>query len=82
MMDNMGNDENNMDTDMNGNNNEMGMTNNNDGYTASRTDAANTGTINPNTTFIWIILAIATAIIVALVWYYATQSNESNTNNR
>ena len=52
----------------------------NEGYTATRTDAI-TNTTTTNNTLIWTILAIAGAIIVALVWYYALQTNKDDRNN-
>ncbi len=57
-----------------------GMTGTDDGgYNAERTattraisaDGASAGT---NSAFVWIVLAIAAVIIVALVWYYGTQT--------
>ena len=46
-----------------------------DGYTATRTGTT-AGTTNAGSnSVIWIILAIAGVAIVALVWYYATQTN-------
>ncbi len=48
-----------------------------DGYTATRTSAADAveTTRTNNTVAIWTILALAGAIIIALIWYYATQTN-------
>ena len=45
-----------------------------EGYDAVRTsvDEMTTGTMS-TTTWIWIILAVAAIIIVAMVWYYAVQ---------
>lgn len=47
-----------------------------DGYTASRTSAelANGGT---NTTTVWVVLAIAGILIIALVWYYGMQTQNT-----
>lgn len=58
-------------------NNGMGMTNgtNNDGYTVNRTAAAGS-TDATNNTLVWVILAVAAVAIIALVWYYATQTND------
>ena len=67
----------------NSNNNNRTNTNNNqdnnvftNGYNAVRTsvDDAATGNMS-TTTWIWIILAVAAIIIVAMVWYYAVQDN-------
>ncbi len=45
-------------------------------YTATRTTADAVGdTVNTTTTWVWIILAVASVVIVGLVWYYATQNN-------
>lgn len=43
------------------------------GYTATRTSAL--GGTNTGTNFVWIILAIATIAIVALVWYYGAHTD-------
>ena len=58
---------------------------NGDGYSADRTSAttraisdtsaAGSGT---GSSFVWIVLAIAAVIIVALVWYYGTQTEKRN----
>ena len=60
-------------------NNRNNYTDNNglrDGYNAVRTsvDEVTTGNMS-TTTWIWIILAVAAIIIVAMVWYYAVQNN-------
>lgn len=52
-------------------------------YVATRTTTDGTGTTsdmntNDPTTWVWVIVAIAGVVIVALVWYYAVQ----NTTNR
>ena len=48
-----------------------------DSYNAVRTSVDEVATGNMSTTtWIWIILAVAAIIIVAMVWYYATQSND------
>lgn len=51
--------------------------NNNGDYTTTRTNA--TGNImGMNTmTWTWFTLAVAAILIVALVWYYASQSNKT-----
>lgn len=50
-----------------------------DGYTATRTSAADARTTAAtNNATIWIVLAVAGAIIVALIWYYATQTNNTD----
>lgn len=46
------------------------------GYNAVRTSVDDVATGNMSTTtWIWIILAVAAIIIVAMVWYYAVQDN-------
>lgn len=55
----------------------MMNTDGNDGYTATRTATTNTGNGISNLAMTWIILAITAAIIVALIWYYGTQNNET-----
>ena len=62
-----------------GNNNDrtnLRNTSNDTNYNAVRTsvDEATTSTMS-TTTWIWIILAVAAVIIVAMVWYYAVQDN-------
>lgn len=51
-----------------------------DGYTSTRTSATDAlGTTRTNNTVaIWTILALAGAIIIALIWYYATQTNNTD----
>lgn len=51
-----------------------------DGYTATRTSATDAlGTTRTNNTVaIWTVLALAGAIIIALIWYYATQTNNTD----
>lgn len=69
------------DNTRNNNNNNNGTARNYDngnGYNAVRTsvDDMATGVTNMSTTtWIWIILAVAAIIIVAMVWYYAVQDN-------
>lgn len=49
-----------------------------DGYSALRTtasDVSNANTMN-SSIWIWVTLAIAAFVIVALVWYYGTQKTE------
>ncbi len=61
----------------NNNNNARSMTNGT-GYNAVRTSVEDVANGNANmsaTTWIWIILAVAAIIIVAMVWYYAVQDN-------
>lgn len=48
-----------------------------DDYTATRTSATGTNT-SADTTFVWIILAIAALLIVGLVWYYGAQTKSRN----
>lgn len=71
-----------MTTDKNTDNmsNERTMSTNNNGYTATRT-ASTTNTDSSNTlTWTWFIIAVATILIVGLVWYYGTQYD--TTSNR
>lgn len=50
-----------------------------DGYTAARTGATDNMTGNgANTTLVWVILAVAAVAIIALVWYYMTQTNDTD----
>lgn len=61
------------------NNNNVGTAGYNagtNGYNAVRTsvDEATTGNMS-TTTWMWIILAVAAIVIVAMVWYYAVQDN-------
>lgn len=64
----------------NGNYNRNNNTDNNvftNGYNAVRTSVDDVATGNMSTTtWIWIILAVAAIIIVAMVWYYAVQNND------
>ena len=50
---------------------------NREGYNAVRTsvDEVTTGNMS-TTTWIWIILAVAAIVIVAMVWYYAVKGND------
>ena len=60
--------------------NRTGYTNGNgftQGYNAVRTSVDDVATGNMSTTtWVWIILAVAAIIIVAMIWYYATQGND------
>lgn len=50
-------------------------------YTATRTTGDDTVmglNLNSQTTWVWIIMAIAAVIIVALIWYYAATINNTN----
>lgn len=75
-----GNARNNNNNYNNGNYNRNNNTDNNvftDGYNAVRTSVDDVATGNMSTTtWIWIILAVAAIIIVAMVWYYAVQNND------
>lgn len=51
---------------------------NNGGYTATRTAATANDTGMSSTTWTWLIMGIAALAIVALVWYYGTQTHHSN----
>lgn len=52
------------------------------GYNAYRTttDGTITGTDTTmsTTTWMWVILAIAAIVIIAMIWYYAVQGNDNN----
>lgn len=57
-----------------------GITNaNNDRYNATRTATTTNVNSNNTMTWTWFILAVATILIVGLVWYYGTQ-NDTRTN--
>ena len=79
MVNDMRNDTDSMENDMRTDDNQTGITGgtDNDGYTASRT-GANAEASNTNTAIVWVVLAIAGAIIIALVWYYGTQTSDRN----
>lgn len=72
------NNDNNNNNNNNDNNRAAGMTGN---YNATRTtDTINAGLNNgintmSATTWMWIILIVAAVVILAAIWYYATQSN-------
>ncbi len=61
-------------------NNRNGNTNS---YTATRTDAETGATFMGMgaTAWTWLIIGIAGIAIIALVWYYGTQLNNTNNNN-
>ncbi len=44
-------------------------------YTASRTSAYADNAVASNNSMVWMILAVAAIIIVALVWYYGAQAD-------
>lgn len=60
------------------NNNGMMNTARNGMYNTVRTTAEGTTNMSTmsTTTWMWIILAVAAIIIVAAIWYYATQNND------
>ena len=64
--------------DDNDNNNNNTATTNNGDYTATRTattrDATGAFGMDTSTTWVWIIVALASIVIVGLVWYYGTQN--------
>lgn len=52
---------------------------NTNGYTATRTATTGTTTNDMNSTlWTWVILAVATVVIIGLIWYYASQNNHVN----
>lgn len=70
-----------MRTDNNNNNSTNDNSDNTNGtaYTATRTTAADiTGAARTTSMWTWIILAIAAAVIVGLVWYYAAERNDTH----
>ena len=70
------NDVNNMNNNENQNNEPITQNDQNDNYTATRTadDASFLGT--STNTWLWIAIIVAAAIIIGIVWYYATQTND------
>lgn len=50
-----------------------GMTGN---YASGETEMATNGTGMSTTTWVWIIMAVVAVIIIASVWYYASQRND------
>lgn len=66
------------------NNVSTGVTRTTDGnYTATRTATTDNTFMGMNATaWTWLILGIAAIAIIALVWYYSTQFNSSNYNDR
>lgn len=86
MMNDVGSGINNMVNDMENGMNEddsgYGMTNGtmNDDYTANRT-SSETDMTNANNTLVWVILAVATVAIIALVWYYMSQPTDRYNND-
>ncbi len=72
----MTNTENNVENTMDNDGMAMGGTTDG-GYTATRTDSTTSG-YTANNTMVWVILAIAGAIIIALVWYYSMQTEDRN----
>ena len=64
------------------NNSHVTTTTNNAGYNATRTATTGATFMGMNSTaWTWLILGIAAIAIIALVWYYSTQLNNSNYNN-
>ena len=84
VMDGMRNENTNRDNNTNNNNANSGTANrntndyaNNNGYNAIRTSVDDIATNNMSTTtWVWIILAVAAIVIVAMVWYYAVQDKD------
>lgn len=50
----------------------------NGGYTAQRTSATDTTNSGFSTAMVWVILGVAGALIVGLVWYYGMQTTGKN----
>lgn len=49
---------------------------NTNGYTTTRTATTGTTTNGMNSTlWTWVILAVASVVIIGLIWYYASQNN-------
>lgn len=44
-------------------------------YTATRTAATEATGTNNSAMWVWVVLAIAAIVIIALVWYYGSQNN-------
>ena len=60
----------------NNENNDDTMVQDTQDYTATRT-TDNTGFLGTDTnTWLWIAIIVAAAIIIGIVWYYATQNND------
>ncbi len=57
-------------------NNSVTNDNNNNAYTAARTSADMAANGMTNTAWIWLILGVTGIVIIALTWYYVTQSND------
>ena len=58
----------------------MGTTGDDSGYTATRTSTTGDATLlgMNSTAWIWLILALAAIGIIAIVYYYSTQTTDSN----
>ena len=52
--------------------------NNNNNYTVTRTSADNTMMGMNSTAWTWIIIGIAAIGIIAIVWYYTSQTNSNH----
>ena len=81
-VDNVGN---NARNSMNNNNTTANNNHNNNGYTATRTSAVNNnGNLFGMTSnaWTWFIMAVLAVVIVALVWYYGTQTANNKSNRR
>lgn len=74
---NVENDSKNIMNDVTGND-YKGTASTDNGYTATRTSTADaTSTTTSNTATIWVVLAVVGIIIVALVWYYGAQTQNT-----
>ena len=77
VMDGMGIRDDNRNDNYDNNNRNNNYMDNRTGYNAVRTsvDDMTTGNMS-TTTWVWIILAVAAIVIVAMIWYYAVQGND------
>lgn len=55
--------------------NNTGKTTSQNAYTATRTATTEATGTNNSAMWVWVVLAIAAIVIIALVWYYGSQNN-------